>query len=101
MPQLVVGETAFLLESRLQVEAGAFLCADIAVGDLIDVAVHAADWQRIAELVVRYANLPLGTVDASIVAAAERLGITRIATFDRRDLTVVRPRHVEAFELLP
>jgi hypothetical protein len=25
----------------------------------------------------------------------------RIATFDRRDFTLIRPQHVEAFELLP
>ena len=41
----------------------------------------------------------LGTVDASVVAAAERLGITAIATLDRRHFSVVRPRHVEAFAL--
>jgi hypothetical protein len=36
-----------------------------------------------------------------LVALGERLGATRIATLDRRDLTVVRPRHAAAFELLP
>jgi len=63
--------------------------------------VAAADWLRIAELVARYRDLPLGTVDASVVTAAERLGITEIATVDRRHFTVVRPDHVEAFTLLP
>lgn len=60
-----------------------------------------ADWLRIAELVARYRDLPLGTVDASVVTAAERLGITEIATLDRRHFTVVRPVHVGAFTLLP
>jgi uncharacterized protein len=46
-------------------------------------------------------NLDLGAADASIVALAERLGVTRIATVDRRDFTVVRPKHVPALELLP
>jgi uncharacterized protein len=36
-----------------------------------------------------------------VIAIAERLGITQIATRDRRDFTVVRPRHAGAFELLP
>lgn len=40
-------------------------------------------------------------MDASLVAIAERLGVTEIATLDRRDFTVVRPRHVGAFVLLP
>jgi uncharacterized protein len=32
---------------------------------------------------------------------AERLKITTLATLNRRDFTVVRPRHVAALELLP
>jgi hypothetical protein len=56
---------------------------------------------RIAELVARYRDLPLGTVDASVVAAAERLDITTIATLDRRHFGVVRPAHIATFELIP
>jgi uncharacterized protein len=63
--------------------------------------VPAGDWLRIAELVAAYRDLPLGTVDASVIAAAERLGITAIATVDRRHFGVVRPRHVDAFTILP
>ncbi|HEY8200757.1 MAG TPA: PIN domain-containing protein [Actinomycetota bacterium] len=62
---------------------------------------QAGDWLRVAELVSRYRDLPLGTVDASVVAAAERLQATTIATLDRRHFSVVRPAHVSAFELLP
>jgi predicted nucleic acid-binding protein len=40
-------------------------------------------------------------VDASIVAAAERLDITEIATLDRRHFAIVRPHDAEAFTLLP
>jgi hypothetical protein len=54
-----------------------------------------------AELVGQYANLDLGAADASVVALAERLGVTTIATVDRRDFSVVRPKHVAAFELVP
>ena len=60
-----------------------------------------ADVARMADLTERYADLRLGGTDASLVAIAERRGIRRIATFDRRHFTVVRPAHVEAFTLLP
>jgi predicted nucleic acid-binding protein len=63
--------------------------------------VAASDWLRIAELVARYRDLPLGTVDGSVITTAERLDITDIATVDRRHFTVVRPNHVAAFTLLP
>lgn len=74
---------------------------DLAAGNFLTEPVHPADWIRIAELVAGYRDLPLGAVDASIVAAGERLGLKTLATLDRRHFTVVRPAHVEAFDLFP
>jgi predicted nucleic acid-binding protein len=54
-----------------------------------------------AELVEQYADLPLGTSDASVIALAERLDVTEVATLDLRHFTIVRPRHVQALTLLP
>jgi predicted nucleic acid-binding protein len=59
------------------------------------------DYERMAELVETYADFPLGTTDAAVVAVAERLRITEIATFDRRHFHAVRPRHTDGFQLLP
>ncbi|WP_255622594.1 hypothetical protein [Pseudonocardia sp. DSM 110487] len=52
-------------------------------------------------MVEKYADLPLGTVDASVIALAERLNLPAVATLDHRHFGVVRPRHVEALALLP
>jgi hypothetical protein len=38
---------------------------------------------------------------ASVVAVAERLKATRVATLDHRHFRAVRPAHCDAFELLP
>lgn len=54
-----------------------------------------------AELVARYHELPLGSVDASVIAAAERRGVTEVATLDHRHFRVVRPNHTDALHLLP
>ena len=54
---------------------------------------------RMAELVARYHDLPLGSVDASVIAAAERRGVKEIATLDRRHFAVVRPNHTTALAL--
>jgi hypothetical protein len=59
------------------------------------------DVLRIAKLAAGYHDLPLGTVDASVLAAAERLGASEVGTLDRRHFTVVRPSRIEAFDLLP
>lgn len=100
-PILAVTEVSYLLASRLGAEAEVRFLGDFAAGNLISESVAGEDWLRIAELVGRYRDLPLGTVDASVAAAAERLQLSEIATPDRRHFTVMRPAHIPAFELLP
>jgi hypothetical protein len=48
-----------------------------------------------------YAAARIGFVDASVVATAERLGISRILTTGRGDFAMIGPRHCKTFELLP
>jgi uncharacterized protein len=96
-----VTELAYLLSTRLGAEAEVRFLGDLAGGALIVDSVVPRDWLRIAELVWKYRDLPLGTVDASVVACAERLGATTIATLDRRHFSVVQPLHVSAFTLVP
>lgn len=100
VPMLVITEVTYLLGTRLGADAEVRFLGDLAAGNLIPEPVLAGDWLRIAELVSRYRTLPLGTADASVVAAAERLGAARIATFDRRHFTVVQPAR-GSFDLLP
>ena len=97
----MVTEVVYLLATRLGLDPEVRFVGDLAGGAFGVEAVAAGDWLRIAELVGRYRDLPLGSVDASVVAAAERTGITEIATLDHRHFSVVRPRHVAAFALLP
>ena len=101
VPVLVITEAAYLIAARLGTDAEVRFLGDLAAGAFTVEPVVPADWLRIAELVGRYRDLPLGTVDASVVTTAERLGVTEVATVDRRHFGVVRPRHTEAFTLLP
>lgn len=101
VPLLVVTEVTYLLGSRLGADAEVRFLGDFAAGNLLAEPVDAADWLRMAELVVTYRELPLGAVDASVVAVAERRNITSLATLDRRHFSVVRPSHAPAFEIVP
>lgn len=101
VPTLVITEVVYLLATRLGTEPEVRFLGDLTGGAFAVEPVAVVDWLRIAELVARYRDLSLGTVDASVVATAERLGITDIATVDRRHFTVVRPNHAAAFTLLP
>lgn len=100
VPVLVVTEVTYLLGSRLGAAAEIRFLGDLAAGNLIPEPVVPADWLRIAELVARYRDLPLGTIDASVVAVAERQGATEIATLDRRHFSVIQPTSAP-FNLLP
>lgn len=101
VPAPVVPETAWLLESRLGPAAEARFLRLITTGLLEVVDLVATDYVRCVELIEQYADLGLGLVDASVIAIAETRGITTLATLNARDFAVVRPRHVEAFTLVP
>jgi hypothetical protein len=101
IPAPVVVEVCQLLAARRGTRAEAAFLTSLGSGELNVVEVEQADYTRAARLVERYADLPLGAVDAMVVAVAERLHVTELATLDRRHFSVVRPAHVEAFTLLP
>jgi uncharacterized protein len=64
-------------------------------------ALTLTDFTRAVALMERYQDAELDFVDCCLTALAERLDITRICTFDRRDFSMIRPNHIEYFELLP
>lgn len=99
LPSPVLTEVCWLLERWPKVEA-AFL-TEVAKGTFELVHLTPADLERMSELVLRYADFPLGGVDASVIAVAERFGVERVATLDRRHFGVVRPTHTPALTLLP
>ena len=98
---LVIAESAYLIGRQLGAASEATFFRSIADGQITVEPLIPADDLRIADLVEQYASLPLGGTDASVIALAERLGETRIATLDHRHFTVVRPAHCESFELVP
>jgi predicted nucleic acid-binding protein len=101
LPTLVITEVVYLIGTRLGWQAEVRFLGDLAAGNFLVEPLHASDPIRIAELVGKYRDLPLGTVDASVIAVTERLGATEVATLDRRHFGVVRPRHEVALQLLP
>lgn len=98
---MVIAETVYLVTREIGPHAEAAFYDAIIDGTLNVENLSGTDWRRIRELVDRFQNLPLGGSDASLIAIAERLGATRIATLNHRDFRVVRPAHTDAFELVP
>lgn len=101
VPGLVIAEVSYLLARDAGAEVEAAFLRSFATGFLIVADLTVPDLDRSAELVEQYADLPLGSTDACLVALAERLRIGELATLDRRHFSVVRPRHVAKLELIP
>ncbi|WP_406138882.1 type II toxin-antitoxin system VapC family toxin [Streptomyces sp. NBC_01089] len=99
LPSPVLTEVCWLLERWPKAEA-AFL-AEVARGTFELVHLTPADLIRMGELVLQYADFPLGGVDASVVAVAERFGVDHVATLDSRHFSVIKPGHIPALTLLP
>jgi predicted nucleic acid-binding protein len=101
VPATVVVEVDWIANARGVRAVSDGLLRTIETGGLYVEDLATDDYARIRELCRRYDDLPLGLVDASLVALAERLGERSIATLDHRHFSVVRPRHVRALTLLP
>jgi predicted nucleic acid-binding protein len=101
VPVAVLPEAAYLLAAHLGAHAERRLVRSVANGEMTMAELTIQDLRRTLELLDRYAAARIGFVDASVVATAERLGISRILTTDRRDFAMIRPRHCKTFELLP
>ena len=101
VPATVTAEVGYLLAREAGPGVESLFLASLAAGDFVAVELTIADYARMAELVITYRDLPLGTTDASVIAVAERLKLTDVATLDRRHFTVVRPSHVNSLTLLP
>jgi uncharacterized protein len=98
----VIAEACYLTGRYLGPSAAAAFPGDLARGTYGAVsAVFPEDLARMSQLAAQYTDLPPGGTDACVIATAERLGATEIATTGRRHFTVVRPVHAEAFTLLP
>ena len=101
IPPFVVSEVGYLLARAGGSKPEVAFIRSLAAGDFTIAPLTVAGLERTADLVEQYADLPLGVVDASVVALAEQLEIAEVATLDRRHFSVVRPQHVNAFTLLP
>lgn len=102
VPPTVIAEACYLINDKCGAYVEVEFLASIGPGQHFRLCdLHESDLTRVTELVRTYSDMQLGGTDASVVAIAERLGVTEVATVDRRHFTVVRPQHVEAFTLLP
>jgi hypothetical protein len=98
-PVTIVPEVTYLLATRLGAHAERAFVRSLADGEIGLEPVTPADCVRSSEIMAEYPDI--GFVDASLVAVAERLKASTIATTDRRHFAAIQPRHLERFALVP
>jgi predicted nucleic acid-binding protein len=101
LPITVLSEVCYLIDSRLGHATMRRFGDTVAAGDLQVESVNRDDLSRVTEVLNQYADARVDFVDATIVALAERLKVTRILTLDRRHFELFRLQHCAAFEILP
>jgi hypothetical protein len=89
LPWAILPEVDHIVTSRLGPEVARAFRTDVASGAFAVEWGGAADLVRALELDERHADLGLGLVDAVVMAMAERLDATAIATLDLRDFAAV------------
>ena len=98
-PVTILPEAAYLVQTRLGASEELKLIEGFVNGGVAIEPLKAGDLTRAFELMARYPRL--GFADSTVVAMAERLALTTIATTDRRHFKLVRPAHVKQFTLVP
>jgi predicted nucleic acid-binding protein len=101
LPVPVLPEICYLLASRLGHAVMRHFLQDLVSSNIVLESLTIADLQRANQILQQYADSRLDFVDATVVTIAERRNITRILTLDRRDYTMIRPKHCPYFDLLP
>jgi uncharacterized protein len=87
IPAGILAEIAYLVEARLGERVLDAFLADLE-NHRFTLDCGGEDLGFVRRLCTRYADLPLGFADASVIACAERSG-GRVLTLDRRDFEVI------------
>ncbi len=92
LPWAILPEVDYILGACVNRRAQRLFFDDIAAGAFVVEWGNEGDVERAAELDRQYDTLGIGLVDGVVMAVAERLGATGIATLDVRDFGSVAIR---------
>ncbi len=101
IPSPVVPEVCYLLSENLGADVELEFVRSLAKQEFFVEHFTVDDLKRAVEILEKYQDAEFGMVDATVMAMAERMKIKTIMTIDRRDFSLFRPRHCDAFTLVP
>ena len=98
--EAVITETAYVLAASPPHQRAALLWFERARAAGLLKVEPVENCEVLSRIIARYSNLPCDYADASLIALAERSGVTAIATVDQRDFSVYRLRGRKRFRIL-
>ncbi len=101
VPSPVVPEVCYLLREYLGANAETEFLQSLIGQELLLEHFNTKDLQRAVDILKQYHDAGFGMVDATVMAMAERLKIKTVLTIDRRDFGMFRPKHCDAFRIVP
>ena len=101
IPATILPEVDYLATKYLGERVARSFLEALTDGSFHYLAVEIIDIDRSLKIMTCYKDIPLGLVDSSLVALAERYQIQQILTLDRRHFNIVKPEGIDYFELLP
>lgn len=101
MPAPITTEAEYMLRTRIGHAVADRFLRDLSGGGLHIACLEDHEYEAIAQLNARYADLHLGLADLSIVVIARRFETRRLLTFDARHFRAIEPLQGGSFTLLP
>lgn len=101
LPEVVLTEAAYLLHRAGGLPASLRFLDRLVVTSVTLQSVTLVDLKRAREIMAAYSEADLDFVNCCLMALSERLNITQVCTYDRRDFSIFRPKHCDYLELLP
>ncbi len=101
LPQTVLVEVAYLVGREAGIDTVVAFMRGVPRSQFRLVALTPEDVELTADILEKYQGSRIDFVDATVMAAAERVRCRTILTLDRRDFLMFRPRHWDHFDLVP
>jgi uncharacterized protein len=101
VPSPVVYELFYMITIRMNYEQTIVMFEVLQTPAFTIEVLTPQDMVRMKQIMRQYASSSFDYADTAIMALSERLNITQVYTFDRRDFSVFRPNHCHYLELLP
>ena len=98
--EAVITETAYVLAASRAHQRAALLWFERARQAHLLQVEPMGDYAMLDAIIARYARLPCDYADATLIALAEKTGVTVIATIDQRDFSVYRVRGRKRFRIV-